>query len=119
MHVTDSQVDLLARLLDVATMRHEVIAQNVANVNTPGYRRQDVAFDEAFTRALQAGHEEAALRVTPQVIERGGAAERADGNNVDVDVEMGQLQKNTILYEVFAQLLAGQLATMRSAISGN
>ena len=41
-----------------------------------------------------------------------------DGNNVDIDFEMGQLSKNSLQYKVYAQILAMQLAQMRSAISG-
>ena len=42
----------------------------------------------------------------------------ADGNNVDIDLEMGRLQKNTLLYRVYTQILAVQLGQMRSAIGG-
>jgi flagellar basal-body rod protein FlgB len=118
MNVTGFQVDVLARLLDVATLRHTVIAENVANVNTPGYRRLDVSFDEAFSRTLAAGRDGRALQITPKVVEAKGGTERPDGSNVDVDSEMGGLTKNQTLYSAYAQILALQLAEMRSAISG-
>lgn len=111
---------MLSKLLDVASLRHRVIAQNVANVNTPDYRQQEVVFEDAFARAL--GREgdaiAAAVGIQPKVIEGTGAAERWDGNNVDIDVEMGQLTKNTLLFRTFAQILTAELATMRTAISG-
>ena len=113
-----SQIGLLTKLLDVAHVRHEVIAQNVANVNTPGYRRQDVQFEQAFAQALAANQQGTALRLQPKVIVPEGGAQRQDGNNVDIDVEMGQLSKNSLLYKVYAQILAVQLAQMRSAVSG-
>jgi flagellar basal-body rod protein FlgB len=119
MSVTNARNDLLARLLDVATLRQEVIAQNVANVNTPGYREQGVAFEEELGRALSSGNEAAAHRVQPHVTTPPGGPERADGNNVDVDVEMARLQKNSLLYQVYTQLLAMHLGKMRSAISGH
>ena len=114
-----SQIGLLTKLLDVASLRHEVIAQNVANVNTPNYRRQDVQFHEVFAQALASGSPGAALNVQPAVVATPGGYERFDGNNVDIDVEMGQLAKNSLAYKVYAQILAMQLAQMRSAISGH
>src|SRR5262245_59133023 len=115
---TDFQVDLLARLLDVSGLRHTLIAQNVANVNTPGYRQRAVEFEEALGRALTSGQRAPALAIEPKVVEPQGLQERGDGNNVDIDVEMGQLSKNTILYRVYGQLLSGKLAMMRSAVTG-
>jgi flagellar basal-body rod protein FlgB len=113
-----TQVGLLAKLLDVTHARHEVIARNVANVNTPGYRRQDVQFEQAFAKALTSGPSGAALAVQPKIVLAAGGVERRDGNNVDIDWEMGQLAKNSLLYKVYAQVLAVQLAQMRSAVSG-
>ncbi len=57
MTVTTCQIELLSKLLDVASMRHQVIAQNVANVNTPGYHGLDVSFEDAFARQLRSGDE--------------------------------------------------------------
>jgi flagellar basal-body rod protein FlgB len=115
----DSQLGVLTRLLDVAQMRHRVIAQNVANVNTPGYRRLDIDFRGALAHALAPGAPEAGT-VQPQakIILAPGGAERLDGNNVDMDYEVGQLQKNTLLYRISAQVLAVQVAQWRSAVSG-
>lgn len=118
MNVTDGQFDLLSHLLDVASMRHQVIAQNVANVNTPGYHRRDVSFEEALSGHLGKHPVEALLHAKPQIVEATDGRMRADGNNVDIDVEMGRLSKNTLLYNTYAQILANRIATMRSAITG-
>ena len=112
------RTQLLARLLDAASLRHRVIAQNVANVNTPGYHQLDVDFESAFARALAVGDKAALTRVQPTVVENTAAPERADGNNVDIDVEMARLNKNTLLYRAFAQIIASHEATARSAITG-
>lgn len=118
MDFSGSRLDTLGKLLDVASLRHRVIANNVANVNTPGFRQQLVRFEEAFVRQLDRGQESAALRVQPKIVEAVDVPERADGNNVDIDVEMVRLQKNTLLYRTIAQVLTVRLAAMRSAISG-
>lgn len=109
-------IDVLARVLDAASLRHQAIAQNVANVNTPNYRRLAVAFEDDLARALKAGSGAGAVR--PHTVEAAGAAERADGNSVDVDLEMAQLAKNGLLYSAASQIMASRLATLRSAISG-
>jgi flagellar basal-body rod protein FlgB len=114
----NAQFDVLARLLDVAALRHDVIAQNVANINTPGYRGLEVRFEDAFAQALAAGDARQALTVRPEVAAAAGGAERFDGNNVDIDAEMGRLGKNSVLFKVYTQLLSVQLAQYRSAISG-
>lgn len=120
MNVTGSQVDVLARLLDVASMRHSVIAQNVSNINTPGYREQEVSFEDALLRHLQSGESTAKSfqGVNPQVVAGQGGAERTDGNNVDIDQEMAALTKNTLLYRTYAEVLGTQLTQMRLAIAG-
>ncbi len=115
MNVTPSQFELLSKMLDAAELRHQVIAANVANVNTPGYHRLDVAFEEALARSRGAG---GSSEVKPRVVERGGGAERADGNNVDIDAEMARLSKNTLLSNAYTQILASRLAALRSAITG-
>lgn len=114
----NSQISLLARLLDVASLRNKVIAQNIANVNTPGHQRLEVHFEEALARSLTAGDRRGAQHLTAQVRPGAGGAERTDGNNVDIDQEIGRLQKNHILFQLYTQVLATQLTQYRSAIQG-
>jgi flagellar basal-body rod protein FlgB len=118
MTITTERIQLLTRLLDVAALRQDVIAQNVANVNTPGYTTMGVNFEDALKEALAPGSGQQLADVAPQVTPGGGGALRADGNNVDVDLEMARLQKNAIYFQVYAQMLANDLAEFRSAIRG-
>jgi flagellar basal-body rod protein FlgB len=118
MSVTPSQFELLGRLLDAASLRHQVIAQNVANVNTPGYHGLDVAFEEMLEEELKTDGATFGQRQKPRVVEAAGGVAREDGNNVDIDAEMGRLNKNTLLYNVYSQILATKIAAMRSAITG-
>lgn len=109
---------LLARTLDAAALRHRVIAQNVANVNTPGYRRKEVRFEDDLARALDGAPCGNPPRpVAPAVVDV-PSTERVDGNTVDIDKEMGDLGKNALLYQAAAQILASRLAALRSAVSG-
>lgn len=117
MSVTPSQFGLLSSLMDAASLRHQAIAQNVANVNTPGYRRIDVAFEEALVHQIHGGQTPETLP-EPRIVPGASKVQREDGNNVDIDAEMGRLNKNTMLFNVYSQILASRMATMRSAIAG-
>lgn len=106
-------LSLLTHVLDASSLRHRVIAQNVANVNTPGYRRLEVAFGSDLARAFGTP----AVPVRPRVVVADGP-ERVDGNTVDIDKEMNDLTKNALLYQAATQIIASRVATLRSAISG-
>lgn len=112
-----SQVDLLAKTLDAAGLRHRAISSNIANINTPGYRRVEVAFEDDLAAQLQGGESADVRQVRPRVLETPGGALRADGNDVSLEQEMTDLSKNTLLYTTAAQLLATRLAIHRSAVS--
>jgi len=109
-------IDVLARVLDAASLRHRAIAQNVANVNTPNYHRLTVNFEDDLTHVLKAGGDPGAVK--PRTVEAADGTERADGNTVDIDQEMGQLSDNGLLYSAAAQIMASRIATLRSAITG-
>ncbi len=109
-------IDLLGQVLDASALRHRVVAQNVANVNTPGYKRMEVAFEGELKKALGqptggTGH------VAPKVIETDNP-ERVDGNTVDIDREMNDLTKNALLYQAASQIVASRVASYRAAIAG-
>jgi flagellar basal-body rod protein FlgB len=118
MAITTGQIDLLNRLLDVASLRQDVIAQNVANLNTPGFRSLEVSFEDALKQSLAQTSSGPATHPAPEVKEGAGGHERVDGNNVDVDQEMARLQKNALYFNIYTQLLAGNLAQFRAAIAG-
>jgi flagellar basal-body rod protein FlgB len=117
MNVLPSQTDLLVRLMDAAELRHGVISHNLANVNTPGYHRLEVVFDQVL-RDSESTSKSGSSQARPIVQEEQGLEARADGNNVDIDREAVQLQKNSLGYQTYSQLLSAQLQMMRRAIEG-
>ena len=119
MNVTPSQLDVVSKLMDGAAERQRVLSSNVANVNTPGYRRQGVSFEAELGALLEKNDTQAIQSVQVQVAETMGLPERQDGNNVDIDMEMGMLSKNSLLFQTYAQILSTKIGMMRSAISGN
>ena len=114
MSLKPSQFDLISRLLDASQMRHRAVAQNVANVNTPGYKAITVNFEEELSQQLDGD----LSKVVPKFEKVQGATVRADGNNVDIDREMGESQKNELLNNVFNLVLVNKINAIRSAISG-
>lgn len=122
---------LLAAALRLRALRHELLAGNIANLDTPGYRPRDLDFAKtlhALTFRQQAGEVQqvggwstgmlAFTSAQPygSVRERGGE-EKLDGNGVDLDRELSLLMENTLLHETSLTLLARTLAGLRYAIS--
>ena len=115
MDATTPSTSLLAQVMSAASLRHRVIAQNVANVNTPGYRRLAVTFEDELAKALPSPGASAGVR--PRVEVADGPA-RVDGNTVDIDREMNDLAKNAQLYQAAAQILTSRIASLRAAVAG-
>ncbi|MBX6377056.1 MAG: flagellar biosynthesis protein FlgB [Clostridia bacterium] len=107
-------VDALAYGLAALSLRQRVLAQNIANINTPGYRPAEVPF-AAYLRSLLASG--APLREQPlPPVHVDAAFLRSDGNGVDVDAVMAALAENTLLFRATAQELGAQLRRVRTAI---
>jgi flagellar basal-body rod protein FlgB len=110
------QLDLLSQMLDAMSVRHSVIAQNIANLNTPNYHCLQVSFDTELSRALSGS--DATPVVTTTISESTDSSPRPDGNNVDIDEQLGLLDKNTMMASAAMQFLATQIGQLRSAITG-
>lgn len=117
MNPTIPNLNLLSQILTTAGLRHRVIAQNVANVNTPGYRRLEVAFEDEMAKALASPTGAAEARVQPRIVV-GDGPERVDGNTVDIDREMNDLARNALLFQAAAQILTSRIGSLRTAIAG-
>lgn len=102
--------------------RHEVIAGNLANVHTPGYKRVDVT--ETFMDKLQKAiskQDTAGLLDFPEVEiaeAKGFEAQDASGNNVNLEQEMMFLSQNAFAYQMNAQLVSSSLRRLETAITG-
>lgn len=114
----DPTLQGLANALTVHNRRHTVLATNLANVETPGYRAQDVDFRSELRRAFQAAEVTGAAPVDPQVIDDADVAPRADGNTVDLDIQMAELSDNAGRYVALTRILSKRLGLLRSAIEG-
>lgn len=118
----DKASAVLGKVLDGASARQRVLANNIANAETPGFTRQDLDFEDQLREAMDdpsadfdsqiAAIEQVALGVTDDT----KTPARADGNNVDIEREMTNLAKNSLQYETASQLLSMKLRGLNTAI---
>ena len=112
----DANFRLIGKMLDGCAARHKVIAANLANAETPGYKRMEVRFEDQLIKAIENDANAAEIEsVQPETVAGNGQA-RPDGNNVDFGTEMGDLTKNTLVFETFAELAASRVRAYREAI---
>ena len=116
----DAVSEGLSRALTFHQKRHEILASNVANVETPGYRARDLEFKDALASAFEAGgDDETAPTISEaRLIDRPSGSTRPDGNTVDIDMEMARLAYNRSSYTTYAEILARRLGGLRRAIDG-
>jgi flagellar basal-body rod protein FlgB len=97
-----------------ASMRHDLLAGNLANVNTPGYQRRDVDFHGALQQAMETGRpQDATFAATAEA-----SVVSADGNGVDMDRESAELAKNALDQQALVSVAQARLATLINAITG-
>jgi flagellar basal-body rod protein FlgB len=110
------------KMLDVTALRHEAIASNLANLETPGYKRVDVDsdFQGQLQQAITSQNTGSISSLQPRLMadtDAEGTTTR-DGNNVQLETELIHLNQNTLAHTMETQLVSATLAKLRSAISG-
>lgn len=121
----------LSQAMNLRTYRHQVLASNIANADTPQYKARDFDFQRAMQGAMRgatgalamdsthANHlGNGAAPGTPGLQYRGETQSAVDGNTVDMDVERTQIAENAFQYQLLSQLISDKFKGMRSAISG-
>ena len=136
MRLFDKTMTVMEKSLDAYADRSKLIANNVANVNTPYYKRQDIQFEEILSEALNedssskiegkmtnSGH--IAINAAPAlddfshvVITEENTYMRNDGNNVDIEHEMAENAENNIRYQTAINRVSGSFALLKSVIRG-
>ncbi|MBR1886537.1 MAG: flagellar basal body rod protein FlgB [Schwartzia sp.] len=126
--------DYAERGLSAANLRHEVIADNLANVNTPNFKRSEVVFEELLAKEIYGDDDNGKLQMVRThdkhlpfkkfgraraYVERDDSTSmRVDNNNVDVDMEMASLAKNQLYYNALARQLSGHVSRLKSVMQG-
>lgn len=120
-------INLLTKAADASWKRETVISNNIANVNTPGYKRKDLNFQGVSTEELgRCKHESLDSKVSdvdlsrldPQIyVDSANYSYRMDGNNVDIDTENVELASEQIRYEGLIDCINSEFERMKAVIS--
>ena len=106
----DAVSQQLEKYMDLVSERQKLVAANIANVDTPGYRTRDIDFQFEF-ESLQAGEK-------PSVVEVPSLAVKNDGNDVSIDRESRLLAENDLRFRLAGAFLKGSFAQIKAAIEG-
>jgi flagellar basal-body rod protein FlgB len=127
-----STFNLLGKGLEVSTLRHKIIANNIANVNTPKFKRQIVSFEDEMAKVFDGKVDIVGKRednrhipigntnymdVNPVTIRDRIHVMRNDKNNVDIDVEMSDLAKNTMKYQIMSTRISSMFTQLNDVIT--
>lgn len=123
-------INILEKSLDASSLRQKVLTNNIANVDTPDFKRSDVDFNQVLGEAIGRQVEgDLPLKVTSErhlqksafntdvVVEDQSSAYRTDGNNVDIDKEMVNVAENGIYYNSVTRAISAQLSHLRTVIT--
>lgn len=112
-----SQFEMLSHAIEFAQQHHRVISQNLANVNTPNYLTRQLSFAQ-FLESIERGGSAGSAPPEYDLQLTEGLATRADGNNVDLNRELGNLKRNDLIYQTLIQLMGAKIDAMKLAIRG-
>lgn len=128
MKLFDSTIHSLEKSLDYAMLKNKTISNNIANVDTPGYKTKEVDFKKVFNQALSESveanrtHEK---HIPFQVVSHNlpiktgkNTTYTNNGNNVDIDLEMTELAKNQIYYQSLVDRLNGKFNSILTVLKG-
>lgn len=105
---------MLESSLQAASLRHQATAHNIANVNTPGFKRARVEFEQHLAEAIRRGQDPTSIRAT--VVRTVDTQGRPDGNNVDVEAEMTLMAENQIWHAALTRQVSDHFARLRMVI---
>lgn len=125
-----SKIDFMGNLLDVKIKRYELISNNLANVDTPGYKRYDISFEELLKNRLNKRSipltttndkhidtKKQLMDIKPTIYREQEYSYRNDNNNVDIDKEMVEMVKNTFSYNIISEQISKNFKILQTAIS--
>lgn len=117
-------INVLQQAADASWLRNTIISNNIANVNTPNYKRKDVQFETYLIEQMAGGDtldhyvdtvDLATLEPTIYT-DHSNLSYRMDGNNVDIDTESTELAKNQIKFNVMTDAISQEFSRLRTAM---
>jgi flagellar basal-body rod protein FlgB len=114
----DSSIVGIEKAMQGSLLRQQVLADNIANANTPGYQRSDVDFQSALAQAFSSGTPSTSqlegITFSPQLAANG--AMQVDGNTVDINTENADLSENTLDYQALESVMGTRMSILKTAI---
>ena len=114
---TGNIVDLLEAGIRAESLRQKTIANNVANLQTPGYRRVDVKFNELLAKALDSSGDVDLSEIEANIYQPEQTPVKSNGNDVSLEVEVGEMVKNTLRHKAYVRLLQKKYQQIELAIT--
>lgn len=118
MGITDNNIEVLSKLLDLTSVKNKAIANNIANVNTPGYRKLEVTFQEELREAVKSKNVDKINNVEEEIAFSKSAIIRKNGSNVDMDKELVEFFKSSDKHNICLEILSKKFKGIISAIQG-
>lgn len=109
-------IDFLEAGIRAESLRQKAIANNVANLQTPGYRRVDVKFEQLLAKSLDSDGSADLEEAIPEPYQPKQTPVKANGNDVSLEAEVGEMVKNTLRHKLFIRLLQKKYMAMQAAI---
>jgi flagellar basal-body rod protein FlgB len=116
MSKTSNIVDFLEAGLRAESLRQKAIANNIANLKTPGYRSIDVKFEELLAKALDSPGAVDLSGIEAQIYQPNTTPVKPNGNDVSLETEVGKMIKNTLRHKAYIRLLGRKYRKMQLAI---
>ena len=114
---TSNIIDFLEAGIKAESLRQKAIANNIANLETPGYRRIDVKFRELLAKALDSRGDIDLSEIEAQIYQPKKTPVKSNGNDVNLESEVGEMVKNTLRYTTYLRLLQKKYRKMVFAIN--
>ena len=115
--IKDSTIlNLLESGMRAEGLRQQTIANNIANLNTEGYRRSDINFEEILNKAIEKQEPIEAETLNPEIVQPLNTPLNEFDNDVSLDNEVGEMVKNTIRHRTYMLLLKKKYQQMETAI---
>lgn len=111
-------VALLSKLLDLTSTTNKVLANNIANANTPGFKKYDVSFQKELVKAVESKNINKIKDIKEKITLSGDKSTRKDGNNVDLDKELVSFYQMSDRHNLYLEILSKKFKGMVAAIQG-
>jgi flagellar basal-body rod protein FlgB len=117
MSKTSNILDFLEAGIRAESLRQKTIANNIANLETPGYRRIGVKFEKLLASALDSSGSADLSEIEAQIYQPKQTPVKSNGNDVNLEVEVGEMVKNTLRHKVYIRALSKKYRQMELAMS--